>query len=145
MFPAKYTQLIFSFFLSIFMSCVVSAVSVFNTTGLIDGFFNLWMTAWLKSWIVAFPTILIVAPLTRRLVGKLVRNTPSWTSLIKGFCDEIAGGEAAPVKSTLLHANSRAVATEKPASQAWLYHRQPNHQPVPSTVKLRGETAPWMR
>ena len=63
MFPAKYTQLIFSFFLSIFMSCVVSAVSVFNTTGLIDGFFNLWMTAWLKSWIVAFPTILIVAPL----------------------------------------------------------------------------------
>jgi hypothetical protein len=77
MFPAKYTQLIFSFFLSIFMSCVVSAVSVFNTTGLIDGFFILWMTAWLKSWIVAFPTILIVAPLTRRLVGKLVRNTPS--------------------------------------------------------------------
>ena len=77
MFPAKYTQLIFSFFLSIFMSCVVSAVSVFNTTRLIDGFLILWMTAWLKSWIVAFPTILIVAPLTRRLVGKLVRNTPS--------------------------------------------------------------------
>ena len=74
MIPAKYTQLIFSFFLSIFMSCVVSGVSVFNTTGLIDGFFGLWITAWLKSWVVAFPTILIVAPLTRRLVGKLVRN-----------------------------------------------------------------------
>jgi hypothetical protein len=59
------------------MSCVVSAVSVFNTIGLIDGFFSLWMTAWLKSWIVAFPTILVVAPLTRRLVGKFVRNTPS--------------------------------------------------------------------
>jgi hypothetical protein len=72
-----YTQLIFSFFLSIFMSCVVSAVSVVNTIELIDGFFSLWMTAWLKSWIVAFPTILVVAPLTRRLVGKLVRNTPS--------------------------------------------------------------------
>ena len=77
MFPAKYTQLIFSFFLSIFRSCVVSAVSVVNTIGLIDGFFNLWMTAWLKSWIIAFPTILVVAPLTRRLVGKLVRNTPN--------------------------------------------------------------------
>jgi hypothetical protein len=35
------------------------------------------MTAWLKSWIVAFPTILIVAPLTHRLVSKLVRNTTS--------------------------------------------------------------------
>jgi hypothetical protein len=45
----------------------------------------------------------------------------------------------------LSHGNSRAVATEKPASQAWLYHRRPNHQPIPSTVKLRGETAPWMR
>ncbi|MDA8855640.1 DUF2798 domain-containing protein [Alphaproteobacteria bacterium] len=30
------------------------------------------MTAWFKSWIVAFPTVLIVAPLTRRLVSKLV-------------------------------------------------------------------------
>ena len=59
------------------MSCVVSAVSVFNTIGLIDGFFSLWMTAWLKSWIVAFPTILVVAPLTLHLVSKLVRNTPS--------------------------------------------------------------------
>ena len=74
MIPAKYTQLIFSFFLSIFMSCVVSGVSVFNTTGLIDGFVGLWMTAWLKSWVVAFPTILIIAPLTRRLVEELVRN-----------------------------------------------------------------------
>ena len=59
------------------MSCVVSADSVVNTIGLIDGFFSLWMTAWLKSWIVAFPTILVVATLTRRLVGKLVQNTYS--------------------------------------------------------------------
>ncbi|XDZ69080.1 DUF2798 domain-containing protein [Alphaproteobacteria bacterium LSUCC0226] len=72
MIPNKYTQLTFGFFLSIFMSCVVSGVSVLNTTGLIDGFLNLWMTAWFKSWIVAFPTVLVVAPLTRRLVSKLV-------------------------------------------------------------------------
>ena len=75
MIPAKYSQLTFGFFLSIFMSCVVSGVSVLNTTGLVDGFLNLWMTAWFKSWIVAFPTVLVVAPLTRRLVGKLVADT----------------------------------------------------------------------
>jgi hypothetical protein len=75
MIPAKYSQLTFGFFLSIFMSCVVSGVSVLNTTGLIDGFLNLWMTAWFKSWIVAFPTVLVVAPLTRLLVGKLVADT----------------------------------------------------------------------
>ena len=73
--PAKYTQLTFGFFLSIFMSCVVSGVSVLNTTGWVDGFLNMWMTAWFKSWIVAFPTVLVVAPLTRRLVGKLVADT----------------------------------------------------------------------
>ncbi|MDC1383843.1 DUF2798 domain-containing protein [Candidatus Puniceispirillum sp.] len=72
MIPAKYSQLTFSFFLSIFMSCVVSGVSVLNTTGPVDGFYGLWMTAWLGSWLVAFPTILIVAPLTHRLVKKLV-------------------------------------------------------------------------
>ena len=72
MIPAKYSQLSFSFFLSIFMSCVVSGVSVLNTTGLVDGFYGLWMTAWFGSWLVAFPTILIIAPLTHCLVKKLV-------------------------------------------------------------------------
>src|SRR6056300_1073395 len=72
MIPTKCSQLTFGFFLSIFMSCAVSGVSVLNTTGLVDGFLNMWMTAWFKSWIVAFPTVLVVAPLTRRLVGKLV-------------------------------------------------------------------------
>ena len=75
MIPAKYSQPTFGFFLSIFMSCVVSGVSVLNTTGWVDGFQNMWMTAWSKSWIVAFPTVLVVAPLTRLLVGKLVADT----------------------------------------------------------------------
>ncbi|MDC0458543.1 DUF2798 domain-containing protein [Alphaproteobacteria bacterium] len=30
------------------------------------------MTAWFKSWIVAFPIVLIVAPLTQLFDGKLV-------------------------------------------------------------------------
>ena len=33
---------------------------------------NLLMTAWFKSWIVAFPIVLIVAPLTQLFDGKLV-------------------------------------------------------------------------
>ncbi len=73
MFPARYSQQIFSFFLSIFMSCIVSGVSVLNTAGLSDSYLGLWMTAWFKSWVVAFPAILVVAPLTRRLVEKLIR------------------------------------------------------------------------
>ena len=72
MIPAKYGQITFIFFVSICMSCVVSGVSVLNTAGLADAFFVLWMTAWLKSWIVAFPTLLVIAPLVRRFVDRLV-------------------------------------------------------------------------
>jgi len=74
MLPAKFAPILFSFILSIMMSCVVSGIATYNVLGLLDGFFNFWMMAWLKSWLVAFPSILVVAPLTRRLVGKLTKN-----------------------------------------------------------------------
>ena len=68
MIPAKYGQFTFIFFVSICMSCVVSGVSVLNTAGFVDALFGLWMNAWFKSWIVAFPSLLIIAPLVRRFV-----------------------------------------------------------------------------
>ena len=58
------------------MSCVVSGVATLNAAGLDDGFAALWLAAWYKNWIVAFPTILVVAPLTRRLVARLTRDEP---------------------------------------------------------------------
>ena len=64
MIPAKFAPLLFSFCLSIIMSCVVSGVATLNAAGLADGFATLWLAAWYKSWIVASPTILVVAPLT---------------------------------------------------------------------------------
>ena len=73
MIPGRFEQLAFSFLLSIFMSCIVSGVAVLNTTGFVESFLTLWMTAWLKSWIIAFPAILFVAPLTRRLVAKITK------------------------------------------------------------------------
>ena len=74
MVPAKFAPLLFSFFLSIIMSCVVSGVATLNAAGLSDGFAALWATAWYKSWIVAFPRILVVAPLTRRFVASITRS-----------------------------------------------------------------------
>ena len=72
MIPAIYGQVTFIFFVSICMSCVVSGVSVLNTAGFVDAFFGLWMTAWLKSWIVAFPSLLVIAPIVRRFLDKLL-------------------------------------------------------------------------
>jgi membrane protein implicated in regulation of membrane protease activity len=76
MMPAKFAPLLFSFCLSIIMSCVVSELATLNVAGLTDGFAALWLAAWYKSWIVAFPTILVVASLTRRLVARLTRDEP---------------------------------------------------------------------
>ena len=71
MIPAKYAPLLFGLVLSMCMSCIVSGVSTLSSVGPLDGFFGLWGGAWLKSWIVAFPVVLVIAPLARKLVGKL--------------------------------------------------------------------------
>ena len=79
MIPAKYGQITFIFFVSICMSCVVSGVSVLNTVGFVDAFFGLWITSWMKSWFIAFPSLLIIAPLVRRFVDTLLvkeKKTP---------------------------------------------------------------------
>jgi hypothetical protein len=74
MIPAKFAPLLFSFFLPIIMSCVVSGVATLKAAGLSDDFTALWAAAWCKSWIVTFPTILVVAPLTRRFVARITRG-----------------------------------------------------------------------
>ena len=71
MFPSQYAPFLFSFFLSIFMPFVISGVATYSAIGPIQGFFETWMISWLRSSIVAFPVMLIVGPLTRKLVDKL--------------------------------------------------------------------------
>lgn len=58
--------------LSIIMTFVVSAVSTLRGIGLSPAFFGTWMSAWGISWLVAFPTLLLVLPLVRRIVSLLV-------------------------------------------------------------------------
>ena len=72
MIPAKYGQVTFIFLVSICMSCIVSGVSVLNTAGFVEAFFGLWMTAWFKSWVIAFPSLLIIAPFVRRFVDSIL-------------------------------------------------------------------------
>jgi hypothetical protein len=55
------------------MSFLVSGISTFRTAGLADHFVGLWFGAWLPSWLIAFPVVLIVAPVTRRIVNGLVK------------------------------------------------------------------------
>ena len=71
--PARYAPILFGFILSALMSFLVSGIATFRNAGLVDGFFNIWVSAWLPSWLIAFPVVLVVAPIARRLVGVLVK------------------------------------------------------------------------
>ena len=73
MIPARFAPVVFGFILSGLMSLIVSGIATFRALGPVAGFFSQWMGSWGPSWLVAFPTVLIVAPLTRRIVAKLVR------------------------------------------------------------------------
>ncbi|MGJ5617972.1 DUF2798 domain-containing protein [Sulfitobacter sp. MF3-043] len=52
---------------------MVSSLATYRAEGLAPDFAVIWMGGWLASWIIAFPALLVVAPLTRKLVAKLVR------------------------------------------------------------------------
>lgn len=73
MFPARLAPVLFGFFLSGLMSLVVSGIATFRAIGALPEFPAAWGASWLFSWAVAFPTVLVVAPLVRRLVARLTR------------------------------------------------------------------------
>lgn len=73
MIPARYSSIVFGLILSGLMSFLVSGISTLRVFGFSDGLFAQWIGAWLPSWLVAFPAVLIVAPITRRLVARLVK------------------------------------------------------------------------
>ena len=73
MIPARFAPVLFGFLLSAMMSLIVSGISTLRTAGLVDDFTTLWIGAWLPSWLVAFPIVLVIAPLARRAVGRLVK------------------------------------------------------------------------
>lgn len=72
MIPARYAHILFGFLLSGMMSFLVSVLSTFRALGLDANFAHAWMGNWAVSWATAFPVVLIVAPITRRIVARLV-------------------------------------------------------------------------
>lgn len=72
MIPARYAHIAFGFTLSCIMSFLISGIATYRAIGLTPDFMSQWIAAWLPSWAVAFPIVLFVAPLARRIVGMLV-------------------------------------------------------------------------
>lgn len=56
------------------MSFMVAGLATYSNIGLVVGFFGKWLSAWLASWVFSFPTVLIVAPLVRRILRFVVKE-----------------------------------------------------------------------
>ncbi|UMY18269.1 DUF2798 domain-containing protein [Methylobacterium organophilum] len=75
--PARYAAILMPFVLSLLMTFVVSGIATLKSLGLSAAFLQTWPGAWAISWVVAFPTLLLVMPLVRRIVGLLVAPAAS--------------------------------------------------------------------
>ena len=79
MIPARLAPFLFGFILSGFMSLVISGIATFRVAGWSTVFAEHWMGAWLPAWLLAFPVVLIAAPITRRMVARLTTQRQSFT------------------------------------------------------------------
>ena len=72
MIPKKYELIVFAFFMSGFMSILMSGVVSYINMGIVSNFTQIWFEAFVKSYSIAFPTVLVVVPIVRKIVNKLV-------------------------------------------------------------------------
>ncbi|WP_343499176.1 DUF2798 domain-containing protein [Achromobacter denitrificans] len=70
--PQGSTRYLMPLVLSVFMSAIVSAVATATSVGLGPEFVLNWPSAWGASWIVAFPSLLLLLPIVRRIVAWMV-------------------------------------------------------------------------
>jgi len=75
--PHRFVPLLFGLLLSGTMSLIVSAVATLRAIGLTPAFVDVWIGAWLTSWLVAFPVVLVAAPLIRRAALRLAQPAPT--------------------------------------------------------------------
>jgi energy-converting hydrogenase Eha subunit A len=71
--PAKAHGIVMPFILTMLMTAIVSGISTFRVVGL-SGLASHWPSNWLWSWGVAFPVLLVVMPLVRKIVSLLVED-----------------------------------------------------------------------
>jgi Protein of unknown function (DUF2798) len=70
--PAVFEPVVFGLLLSGLMSLVVSGIATFNALGFVPDLTHQWMKSWMFAWAVAFPSVLVVAPMVRRVTRALV-------------------------------------------------------------------------
>jgi len=74
MIPRKFQPIVFAFFMGLLMSCLMSFVVTTFNVGLVDNLIALWLKAWAVAFSVAFPTIIVVAPVVRKLTALALKD-----------------------------------------------------------------------
>ena len=74
--PARFAGLVMPLLLSILMTCIVSFICTLSAVDITNKFFLIWMGAWGLSWMAAFPTLLLILPVVRKITAAIV-ETPS--------------------------------------------------------------------
>ena len=69
---AQYAAVVIPFILSFMMSGLISMINIIHNIGFVDHFATVWVSAWFFSWCVAFPAVLILLPIVRRITARLV-------------------------------------------------------------------------
>lgn len=75
--PPSYGPIVMPLILSVLMSAIVSAVATLVHVGGGAVFLAKWPGAWAASWIVAYPSLLIVLPVVRRVMEAIVATPGS--------------------------------------------------------------------
>ncbi|MBK6981302.1 MAG: DUF2798 domain-containing protein [Betaproteobacteria bacterium] len=69
--PARFAPIVFGALLSAIMVALVSAFVLVTTQGFHAGLPAQWLRSCAATWPVAFPTVTLVAPWVRRVVGRV--------------------------------------------------------------------------
>jgi len=69
--PSRFAPIVFGALLSAIMVALVSAFVIAITQGIQQGFAAQWVRSCVTTWPVAFPTVTLVAPWVRGVVGRL--------------------------------------------------------------------------
>ncbi|MBV8394083.1 MAG: DUF2798 domain-containing protein [Alphaproteobacteria bacterium] len=60
---------------AVFMTFLVSGVATWRAIGWADGgMVRTWMSSWLIAWLVAYPTMLVMMPVVRRWLGRIIED-----------------------------------------------------------------------
>ena len=72
--PARTMHFALPLALTFIMTFLVSGVATIRAIGFSDDMLSRWMESWLGSWILAFPIMLFLMPVMRRLLGRVIEQ-----------------------------------------------------------------------